>query len=314
MTTKSDDSASVETDQTEGFRGSFRDSINKRFKNFRSTSNGSSLNSSDTKPQDQKPSEVAELPPLTPVELTGYKPDTKNRLMTCELAEDIRNLIGSRLQLYSEWKLLYSLEQHGAALSTLYSRCSPDFGRTSNNIYSMNQSYAYSATHLNDYLGKHVKRLGYVLVVKDFQNNIFGAYSNEHFHPSLDKLFYGNGECFLWKCKKNNPVFTINTTSDNKIQRTLSRSGTLDESAPEFYEHHVQFMAYPYTGINAFIIHCTKDFLSMGAGEGHYGLWLDNELMEGISYQSLTFGNEPLSDSGPKFKVQNVEVWKVGGD
>lgn len=46
--------------------------------------------------------------------------------------------------------------------------------------------------------------------------------------------------------------------------------------------------------------------------DGHYGLWIDASLENGISEQCPTFGNEPLSDDGKKFDVLGVEVWYIG--
>lgn len=46
--------------------------------------------------------------------------------------------------------------------------------------------------------------------------------------------------------------------------------------------------------------------------DGHYGLWLDDNLEKGISSPCLTFGNEPLSDEGNKFDVLGVELWYLG--
>ena len=48
------------------------------------------------------------------------------------------------------------------------------------------------------------------------------------------------------------------------------------------------------------------------ARDGHYGLWLDDNLEKGISSPCPTFGNEPLSDEGTKFTVIGVELWYVG--
>lgn len=46
--------------------------------------------------------------------------------------------------------------------------------------------------------------------------------------------------------------------------------------------------------------------------DGHYGLWIDASLENGISDSCPTFGNEPLSDDGKKFDVLGVEVWYIG--
>jgi hypothetical protein len=52
--------------------------------------------------------------------------------------------------------------------------------------------------------------------------------------------------------------------------------------------------------------------LSVGGGDGQYGLWLDANLGKGVSETCPTFGNEPLSDEGAKFDVLGVELWYVG--
>lgn len=46
--------------------------------------------------------------------------------------------------------------------------------------------------------------------------------------------------------------------------------------------------------------------------DGHYGLWLDDNLENGVSDSCPTFGNEPLSDEGNKFDVLGVELWYIG--
>jgi hypothetical protein len=57
---------------------------------------------------------------------------------------------------------------------------------------------------------------------------------------------------------------------------------------------------------------CETRFLSVGGGDGHYGLWLDDTFERGISSASLTFGNEPLSEEGEKFDIMGVELWSIG--
>lgn len=74
----------------------------------------------------------------------------------------------------------------------------------------------------------------------------------------------------------------------------------------------IRFKAFPYSGVNDYYINCETGFLSMGAGDGHYGLWLDDSLGRGRSGRSQTFGNEPLSDEGEKFGILGVELWVLG--
>jgi hypothetical protein len=64
--------------------------------------------------------------------------------------------------------------------------------------------------------------------------------------------------------------------------------------------------------VNEYYMMCEPHYLSVGAGDGRYGLWLDDSLERGHSSTCLTFGNERLSDEGEKFGVLGVEVWVIG--
>lgn len=63
--------------------------------------------------------------PLTPLTLTGVHPSTSPSAMilSCALAEEIRLLVPPRLQLQDTWSLIYSVEQDGTSLGTLYKKC-----------------------------------------------------------------------------------------------------------------------------------------------------------------------------------------------
>lgn len=64
-------------------------------------------------------------PPLTPLSLVGFDPATSPsaQILSRALAEEIRLLVPPRLQLADTWSLVYSLEQDGVSLATLYSKC-----------------------------------------------------------------------------------------------------------------------------------------------------------------------------------------------
>lgn len=256
-------------------------------------------------------------PPLTPLTLSGYKDSTpaKARLLSKAVAEEIRLLLPPRLQLAENWQLAYSLEQDGSTLSTLYSLAARYRG----------------------------KRAGFVLVVRDSTNGIFGAYLSDP--PRPFSSYYGSGECFLWRALRlpalpdlsslppppsedttnlqrmttvgvAKKLHSNNTNSSSASLSSLNvpsangngnghRSGT---STPE----QIRFKAFPFSGENDFTIFCQADYLSIGGGDGHYGLWLDASLSKGVSDTCPTFGNEPLSDEGKKFDVLGVELWHVG--
>lgn len=65
-------------------------------------------------------------PPLSPLSLVGFDPATSPsaQILSRALAEEIRLLVPPRLQLADTWSLVYSLEQDGVSLATLYNKCS----------------------------------------------------------------------------------------------------------------------------------------------------------------------------------------------
>jgi hypothetical protein len=102
---------------------------------------------------------------------------------------------------------------------------------------------------------------------------------------------------------------TTNLTRNTTIAReSQSQSGT---STPNSLEM-IRFKAFPYSGLNDCYINCETGYLSVGAGGGQYGLWLDDSLDVGHSSTCDTFGNEPLSEAGQKFSVIGTELWAIG--
>ncbi|EFQ93538.1 hypothetical protein PTT_09078 [Pyrenophora teres f. teres 0-1] len=223
-------------------------------------------------------------PPLTPLSLKGWRSGMreKGKLLSKALAEEIRLLLPPRLQLVDEWHLAYSLEQNGVSLSTLYKQS-------------------------EDYVGR---RGGFVLVVKDGGGSLFGAYLSDAPQPSTS--FYGNGECFLWQDTTHAVrMTTVSSPKRNGHSLAPPRNGHAPRSGASTPER-IRFKAFPYSGVNDYMIFCEHSYLSIGGGDGHYGLWLDDNLEKGVSDTCPTFGNEPLSDDGKKFEVMGVELWYVG--
>ncbi|KAH9420393.1 hypothetical protein DERP_014012 [Dermatophagoides pteronyssinus] len=68
------------------------------------------------------------------------------------------------------------------------------------------------------------------------------------------------------------------------------------------------FECFPWTGENIFFIKGNNDSISIGAGEGNFGLWLDGDLYHGSSHPCKTFGNRTLS-SEEDFVVKSIECW-----
>jgi len=102
------------------------------------------------------------------IDLKGRNQNTLP-VLTDDLAEIIRSRLPNLLQEATTWKLLYSMDQHGATLSTLY---------------------------------RKIKSQGpCIMVLKSSEEEIFGAFVSESFDPSK-KGFFGTPECFLWKADK----------------------------------------------------------------------------------------------------------------
>lgn len=201
-------------------------------------------------------------PSLPPLSLHGYGRFTYTRSLDAVVAEEIRLMLPQRLQLLDSWELVYSTEQHGISLTTLYANCT---------------------------VHDKTRRPGFVLVIQTNKNEIFGGFSNEPFH--LSSSYYGNGECFLFKCSH--------------------KANVSGEKSPE---SSLGFRGFPYSGLNEYMVLSSHDFLSMGGGSsGHYGVWIDSNFDKGLTATCESYGNEPLtSDGRTKFSILNLEVWQIG--
>ncbi|XP_025833673.1 oxidation resistance protein 1-like isoform X2 [Agrilus planipennis] len=108
-----------------------------------------------------------------------------------------------------------------------------------------------------------------LLLIQDTDNNVFGALTSCAFQVS--DHFYGTGESLL---------FT-------------------------FVPH---FQVYNWTGENLYFIKGNNESLSIGAGDGKFGLWLDGDLYLGRSEACKTYGNDPLTPT-VDFVVKTLECW-----
>ncbi|XP_020490239.1 nuclear receptor coactivator 7 isoform X1 [Labrus bergylta] len=138
------------------------------------------------------------------------------------------------------WQLVYSTAIHGSSLKTLY-----------RNMAGLDSPV--------------------LLVIKDMQQKVFGAFSSDPFKVS--KYSYGTGETFLFS---SNP----------------------------------EFQAYRWSGENSYFVSGNLESLQIGGGGGGFGLWLDADLYHGSSFSCPTFHNVSLS-SQEDFIVQDLEVWTV---
>lgn len=74
-----------------------------------------------------------------------------------------------------------------------------------------------------------------------------------------------------------------------------------------FSDAHGEPVIYRPTGANRYYTLCSPDFLALGGGL-HFALYLDNDLLNGSSAASETYGNPCLALS-QDFEVKEVELW-----
>jgi len=108
-----------------------------------------------------------------------------------------------------------------------------------------------------------------LLVVQDTCGEVFGALAS---CPLVHRdTFYGTGESFL---------FTVQP----------------------------KFRVFRWSGDNQLFVRGCLESLVVGAGEGRFGLYIDNSLYQGRSQTCLTYLNEPLA-SGGDFLIKTLECW-----
>ncbi|KAJ5233561.1 uncharacterized protein N7469_005327 [Penicillium citrinum] len=286
-------------------------------------------------------------PPLTPLTLTIPKGEDllQQQLLTRSLAEEIRLLVPARLQLVENWRLAYSLDRDGASLATLYDNCeqfshrSPRAGyvlvlRDSSPTGAVFGAYMTDAPHpTSQFFGTGECFLWRASVLPPPINMGLafsgdGPQSEEALEraglpppPSADTTHAGRWSTFRGdsKSKTESPAHNLNMNIKTNLAAASggalappSPSSTATPRSGASTPERIRFKAFPYSGVNDYMMFCETGFLSLGGGDGHYGLWVDSGLEKGVSAPCQTFGNEPLSDEGVKFDVLGVEVWYVG--
>lgn len=113
------------------------------------------------------------------INLCGRREGTL-QVLTEDVANPLRVHLPALIRLSRNWTLLYSIDQHGISLNTLYSRCEPRIPcKAEPNPPS-----------------------GALLVVKDSFDGVFGAWIGEGITKGQGG-FYGSGEAFLWQYRRD---------------------------------------------------------------------------------------------------------------
>ncbi|KAL9100027.1 MAG: hypothetical protein Q9163_004544 [Psora crenata] len=285
-------------------------------------------------------------PPLTPLTLSGA---TKSSILSKAVAEEIRLLVPPRLQLAETWSLIYSLSTHGVSLATLYNKAtSPlvprnssfvlviqdatggifgayltDAPKPSPSFYGTGECFLWRASILPSTTASSSPE-------SPASSSALLAANLLPLPPSADTEGMGRSTTIAAPTYPTSPTdsqsgsstgITSTTTNISQPQRPTRQLPS--QSQPNGHQpdtsttttpgDSIRFKAFPYSGVNDYLIFCQHDYLSIGGGDGKYGLWLDEVLETGVSGSCMTFGNERLSEEGEKFEVVGVEMWCVGG-
>lgn len=274
------------------------------------------------------------LSPL-PVSLLGRTEDT-SPVITSFHSSHIQPYLPPRLKLGRTWRLLYSSDQHGVNLETLYDKVRKGLdprsqqhsdggslesrqdswlrGASSATRAALGASMPDDRSELNggipSRLGSGLTSMsdaGLVLAVRDDDDNVFGAFVNEAISRH-HRGYYGNGECFLF--------------------RQVLAPGASDPET--FTEPYVQ--VYPSTSRNTFFALSESGYLAFGGSSASYqaavkerkqktgsssttstsyGLWLDESFSKGVTGRCETFENVPLCD--PCERKRDINMAKSGG-
>ncbi|KAL0952980.1 hypothetical protein HGRIS_007192 [Hohenbuehelia grisea] len=193
-------------------------------------------------------------------------------ILTVDVADAIRSRLPALSRLPRAWHLIYSLDQHGISLNTLYTRCElPPHAIMGKKPSPGGMGFGAPTN------------AGALVVVKDAGDAVFGAWMGEGIRTSRGKGYFGSGESFLWRYVND------------------------------------QLEVFKWTGKNDYVALCEPDYLSFGGGDGQYGLYLDDTLLDGSSARCPTFDNAPLCSPAPQkagatpFECVGLEVWGVWG-
>ena len=140
---------------------------------------------------------------------------------------------------YSSLYKIFSLSRDGSALKSFYKKC------------------------------EGIKNT--ILVIRDEEGNVFGAYASDTFYPS--STFCGSPDCFLFTFYKEDKI-------------------------------HV----YKATEINDHYIYCDNEQICFGNTDDDFSLSIKNNLLDGCSKTTTTYQNKPLNKND-KFVIFKLEVW-----
>lgn len=199
-----------------------------------------------------------------------------SEILTMDHREKLCSVLPARAQGYM-WSLAFSTSQHGFSLASMYRKMQ----RVESPV---------------------------LLVIQDTDNNVFGALTSCAYRQS--EHFYGTGESLLFSFQRLEELRRPSQAAiDNVKEKELKdESKKEDKDGDQTVQIKTKFRYWGWTGDNMYFIRGSNDNISIGAGDGKFGLWLDGDLYLGRTQRCKTYGNEPLT-TREDFIVKIMECW-----
>jgi len=236
------------------------------------------LNTRTRTPSPPRP--ATRLSDLPPVRLEGRESKlVQDPVLTRAWAERIRPHLPRRYRYAERWQLIFSLEQHGISMSTLYQRM---------------QMYT-------DEYCSGPQSCPTLLLLKTSTNAILGAFVTEQWRQNS-----GSGTV---KVKSASP--SIGSSLMMMAAGERSFYGSPESFLFRFLGHNV-VETHPATQKNDYYQLSEADFLAMGSGgESKFSFYLDGDLYQGYTSGTPTFTNAgPLTPSAD-FECIALEIWGI---
>ncbi|KAG8988373.1 oxidation resistance protein 1 [Tulasnella sp. 427] len=204
-------------------------------------------------------------------------------VLSGDVADMLRPNLPPLPRLAQTWTLLYSTDQHGMSISTLY--------KNVEKVYGMNGGCILAIREAVDEDGDGDIDANDIAQAKEARKSTpcFGVWVGTGIKCN-EGSYYGSGESFLWKTVGPNPASHFGAPSGVKV--------------------------FKWTGRNDYVALCESEYLSFGGGDGKYGLYVDSSFVDGTSERCETFANETLCGdhdmSGrARFECLALEVWRT---
>ena len=231
-------------------------------------------------------------PPLTPLTLSASTEENLQRqLLTRAVAEEIRLLVPPRLQLVDTWRLAYSLDRDGASLATLYENCdhfshrslragyvlvvrdaSPGGGvfggyLTDNphpapHYYGTGECFLWRASMISTPPSLPLQTGNVEGLPTDNKLDLSGLPPP----PSADTTHMGRSTTLRGEKGSRRNGQTAASTNDGGLLAPPGGSTGSVPSSGRSTPEPLRFKAFPYSGVNDYMIFCETGFLSLGGG------------------------------------------------